>query len=258
MAQQRDAKGRFIAAGGDGAGSAGGTARTAGNAGLSETGQPGTGQSGTGQSGTGQPGPGQSGKGKSASGKPQSGKAGTSKRRARRRPLILTGAGERAEGLIRLEQARRTSFTAKRKARFLAVLSETSNVSAAAAAAGIATITAYTHRRRDAAFARGWEKALADAIADLKMLVAHQGRFGAIDEMSSCTDADGVRHVRRTRQVADSALRTLVQASGRAALSDAEDRAEAEALEREIQIDAAERIMLRRIREMADDPADGE
>lgn len=253
MAQQRDAKGRFIAAGGDGAGSAGGTARTAGNAGLSETGQP-----GTGEPGPGQPGLGQSGKGKSASGKPQSRKAGTSKRRARRRPLILTGAGERAEGLIRLEQARRTSFTAKRKARFLAVLSETSNVSAAAAAAGIATITAYTHRRRDAAFARGWEKALADAIADLKMLVAHQGRFGAIDEMSSCTDADGVRHVRRTRQVADSALRTLVQASGRVALSDAEDRAEAEALEREIQIDAAERIMLRRIREMADDPADGE
>lgn len=223
MAQQRDAKGRFVSA--DGA-------------------RPAPARAG--------------GKGKTGPDKTGTGKVGAGRRRNRRRPLILIGGGQGAEKIVRLEQARSNSFTAKRKARFLTVLSETSNVRAAAAAAGITSETAYQHRRRDAAFARGWEKALADAIADLKMLVAHQGRFGAIDEVSTRTDADGVRHVRRTRQVADSALRTLVQAAGRAALSDAEDRAEAEALEREIQIDAAERIMLRRIREMADDPADGE
>lgn len=223
MAQQRDDKGRFVAA--NGARQAPASAGGKGNTGSGNTG---------------------------------SGKAGAGKRRNRRRPLILIGAGQGSEKVIRLEQARSTSFTATRKARFLTVLSETSNVRAAAAAAGITAETAYKHRRRDAAFARGWEKALADAIADLKMLVAHQGRFGAIDEVSTRTDAEGVRHVRRTRQVADSALRTLVQAAGRAALSDAEDRAESEALEEKIQVDAAERIMLRRIREMGHDPADSD
>lgn len=161
---------------------------------------------------------------------------------------LHSGANE-----FRLLQNRTDGFSADQKAVFLEVLSETSNVKRAAAAAGIPTMTAYRHRRRHADFAAGWDKALADAIADLKMLVAHQGRFGEISDYTSRIDAEGVRHVRRRRQVAAAALRTLTLCADRAGESDAEDRAAAERREAEIEIEAATRAMMQRIRELSDD-----
>lgn len=153
--------------------------------------------------------------------------------------------------VMHLRRERHDAFNAERKAAFLAVLSETSNVRQAAEVAGIHPAIAYRHRRRHADFAAGWDKALADAIADLTMLVAHQGRFGEVSDYTSRIDAEGVRHVRRTRQVAANALRTLNLCAGRAATSDAEDRAAAERREAEIEIEAATRAMMRRIKELS-------
>ncbi len=151
-----------------------------------------------------------------------------------------------------LRAERRDEFTAAKKAIFMAVLSETSNVTTAAKVAGVTPVTAYRHRRLHADFASQWEKALADAIADLTMLVAHQGRFGQISEYSSRIDDEGVRHVRWKRQISIAALRTLTLCAGRAATSDADDRAAAERREAEIEIEAATRAMMQRIRELSD------
>ncbi len=49
------------------------------------------------------------------------------------------------------------------RATFLEILSETSNVTAAALAAGVDKKTAYNHRRDDPDFAEAWEDALDDA-----------------------------------------------------------------------------------------------
>lgn len=63
---------------------------------------------------------------------------------------------------------------------FLAELAGSSNVSAAARAAGIATATAYDARRTNAAFNRKWQQALCEGYDHLEMDLLHRLRVGEV------------------------------------------------------------------------------
>lgn len=61
---------------------------------------------------------------------------------------------------------------------FLAVLAETSNVSAAALAAGVHLSRPYKLRRNDPDFARDWRGALLEGYENLELELLHRLRFG--------------------------------------------------------------------------------
>lgn len=84
---------------------------------------------------------------------------------------------------------RRTKISAARKAtedknnrhwrtEFLAVLAETSNVTAAAAAAGVHPSRPYKVKRSEPEFAREWRAALCEGYDCLEIEVLHRLRFG--------------------------------------------------------------------------------
>jgi hypothetical protein len=58
-----------------------------------------------------------------------------------------------------MKRGRKYRLTRRRKQYFLEVLAECGNVTAAAAAAGVARCVPYGHRKTDDAFAKGWEQA---------------------------------------------------------------------------------------------------
>lgn len=62
--------------------------------------------------------------------------------------------------------------------RFLAALAETSNVTAAAAAAGVHVSRSYKLKRTDSEFAACWREALCEGYDLLEMEVLHRLRFG--------------------------------------------------------------------------------
>ncbi|EJU11427.1 hypothetical protein LH128_18924 [Sphingomonas sp. LH128] len=61
---------------------------------------------------------------------------------------------------------------------FLAALAETSNVTAAAATAGVHPSRAYKARRVEPEFARKWQTALLEGYQNLELEVLHRLRFG--------------------------------------------------------------------------------
>jgi len=63
---------------------------------------------------------------------------------------------------------------------FLSELAATSNISAAARRAGIATATAYDLRRQHAGFNRQWQEALCEGYDHLEMELLHRLRSGEI------------------------------------------------------------------------------
>lgn len=69
-------------------------------------------------------------------------------------------------------------ISAKWRATFLAALADTSNVTAAAAAAGINPAHAYKIRRAEPAFAREWQAALCEGYDNLEMELLHRLRNG--------------------------------------------------------------------------------
>lgn len=64
------------------------------------------------------------------------------------------------------------------RAEFLAALAETSNVTAAAATAGVHVSRPYKVRRQEPGFAREWRSALLEGYEYLEMEVLHRMRFG--------------------------------------------------------------------------------
>lgn len=64
------------------------------------------------------------------------------------------------------------------RAYFLAALAETSNVTAASAAAGVHPSRPYKVRREDPEFARAWRAALLEGYEHLEMELLHRLRFG--------------------------------------------------------------------------------
>lgn len=67
---------------------------------------------------------------------------------------------------------------------FLSELAVTSNVSAAARAAGIATATAYEARRNDPEFNRKWQAALCEGYDHLELELLHRLRTGNVKPAS--------------------------------------------------------------------------
>lgn len=65
---------------------------------------------------------------------------------------------------------------------FLAALAETSNVTAASAAAGVHPSRVYKARRLDAEFARQWRAALLEGYEHLETELLHRLRFGEAKE----------------------------------------------------------------------------
>ncbi|MEN9683361.1 MAG: hypothetical protein RLZZ427_1112 [Pseudomonadota bacterium] len=63
---------------------------------------------------------------------------------------------------------------------FLAELAATSNVTAAARMAGIATATAYDARRHNPEFNRAWQRALCEGYDHLEMELLHRLRSGEV------------------------------------------------------------------------------
>ena len=74
-----------------------------------------------------------------------------------------------------MKRGRKYRLTGRRKQHFLEVLAKCGNVTAAAAAAGVARCVPYEHRKTDDAFAKAWEEA-EEVAAD--RLEAEAGRRG--------------------------------------------------------------------------------
>lgn len=87
--------------------------------------------------------------------------------------------GSSGKGTIRLERAKPCSFTADKQARFLSVLRVTSNVTAAAKAAGVSRHGAHDRYRADAAFRAEWVAALAEGRDHLEMALQAAARAAA-------------------------------------------------------------------------------
>ncbi|WOK36295.1 hypothetical protein [Sphingomonas sp. C3-2] len=87
--------------------------------------------------------------------------------------------GTVAEGGTANRAQRHDGWSAARQDRFFEHLAMTSNVKAAAQAAGLTRSSAYRLRDRDADFARRWDAALAEGYAQLEMEMLHYARFGS-------------------------------------------------------------------------------
>src|SRR6218665_394959 len=84
----------------------------------------------------------------------------------------------------RAKAARKAAMPAWAKA-FLSELAATSNVSAAARKAKIATATAYDARRSNAEFNRRWQQSLCEGYEHLEMELLHRLRSGEVKPASS-------------------------------------------------------------------------
>lgn len=85
------------------------------------------------------------------------------------------------------------SFTPLLIARFLEHLSRSGNVRAAALAAGVSQQTVYVRRRRDPAFAAGWEAALLHARAAAEQVLAERAIMGTTETIWYRGEAVGQR-----------------------------------------------------------------
>lgn len=85
----------------------------------------------------------------------------------------------KTETPARRPASRRTSLPAWSR-KFLAALAETSNVTASAKHAGIATGTAYEARRHHPEFNRRWQRALCEGYDNLELELLHRLRNGEV------------------------------------------------------------------------------
>lgn len=83
---------------------------------------------------------------------------------------------------------------------FLAVLAETSNVTAAAAAADVPASRAYKDKRDDSEFAAKWREALCEGYDHLEIEVLHRLRFGEAKEGAKFDNATALRLLSQHRE----------------------------------------------------------
>lgn len=83
---------------------------------------------------------------------------------------------------------------------FLAVLAETSNVTAAAAAADVPASRAYKDKRDDSEFAAKWREALCEGYDLLEIEVLHRLRFGEPKDGAKFDNATALRLLSQHRE----------------------------------------------------------
>ncbi|MBB4611761.1 hypothetical protein [Novosphingobium taihuense] len=83
---------------------------------------------------------------------------------------------------------------------FLAILAETSNVTAAAAAAEVPASRAYKDKRDDSEFAARWREALCEGYDLLEIEVLHRLRFGESKDGAKFDNATALRLLSRHRE----------------------------------------------------------
>ena len=94
-------------------------------------------------------------------------------------------------GLPQQRKSTPKTFTVRKRQRFLDALALTCNVKHSADHAEVSNVTAYYHRRRDAAFAAQWDEALAAGYARLVALVLEHGGAGEALEPGDAERAAG-------------------------------------------------------------------
>lgn len=94
-----------------------------------------------------------------------------------------------------------SGWTHERKAKFLAALGETSNVSAAVRVVNMSSSSAYQLRARDPDFARAWMEALEQGYCELEMLLLRHALHGSeqVETVEECKDDEGAQGKRTTR-----------------------------------------------------------
>lgn len=102
-------------------------------------------------------------------------------------------------------RASSSRWTAANRARFLAKLAETLNVTAACRAVGLCDRGAYKLRQRDPGFAAAWETTIADAYARVEMLLLERALGGAPEGTAAATG--DTRHL---ETLSERALLTLL------------------------------------------------
>lgn len=143
--------------------------------------------------------------------------------RAKAKPRAVKATGKAAP---------RTTVSAQWRVDFLAALAETSNVTAAAAAAAIHPSRAYKAKRTEPDFARLWRDALCEGYDNLEMELLHRLRFGeGKDLVAKFDNANALRlltqhreTVARQRAIRENADIADVRASIHAKLLDMRDK----------------------------------
>ena len=77
----------------------------------------------------------------------------------------------RSGGRLRMQAASRRNWTREKEKRFLEVLAETCNVTRACEAVNIGTPSAYSRRKRNAAFRSAWNEAIGAAYQRLELVL---------------------------------------------------------------------------------------
>lgn len=134
-------------------------------------------------------------------------------KRVSRAKLELVG---RAKAQLRKAQRRRWSNARERT--FLTVLSETCNVTQAAAEAGIAVSSAYARKRKYAAFRAGWSEAIGAAYQRLELVLLDRA-FNGVEKVVRRRDGSEERMVEYSNAMAltllkmhrESAVEALVE-----------------------------------------------
>ncbi len=123
--------------------------------------------------------------------------------------LVVMGGKNRL--LVKTKRSRRETSQRSRDA-FILSLSETCNVSLSAERAGIALSTVYKMRRRDAAFAAAWQRALDDGYQRLEMGLVQAALAAVEGQRPDATDG-GDRPIVEPMTM-DQALRLLGRHEG--------------------------------------------
>ena len=115
-------------------------------------------------------------------------------------------SGKGADGLIDGYRVRHDGWTPARQRTFLRALSQTGCVRDACARARISNTSAYRMKKRSAAFARAWDRALAKAMPTIEQAAYERAVIGWEEPI-----VQGGKLVGHKRRYSDSLLRLLLQ-----------------------------------------------
>jgi len=142
-------------------------------------------------------------------------------RKAKAGEMMLVGGGR-----PHMRRASSKNWSKAKVAEFLSVLSETCNVTRAAAEVGVSVSAAYRRRRQDAGFRGAWMEAIGAAYQRLEMVLLERAFVGT-EKIVRRKDGSEERMVEYPNQLALSLMKmhrdTAVEANAEFAPSDVEE-----------------------------------